>query len=1226
MDNAMVTYPYEDLGPERFQELCQALLVQQFPRAQCMPIGMPDGGRDAVVSRRTTDTLVFQVKYRRKTPLADATYPDFLTWLQDTVTSELPSILRLVGKGVSHYILMTNVPCSPHTGGGTRDKMRVWLAKQIPANVEIDVFWRDDLDRRVDSNWELKRTYALTSSTASADSLLVGMTGEQTTSGTRFLTIRKFIKGQYDRDASIRFREADLPNQPLLANYLDIGAQPHLNASEQQRFTASRRNLRYTPVDVTRHNNNYGYFRQNTGASLLLQLAGTQDLIRTVIEGAPGQGKSTLVQYVCQVHRARILGKDVRPAPVEYRTCPILLPFRTDLRDLATWLLNENPFGEDKSVESYPRSVEGFLAAMVHIVAGGGSFTVDDLDTIIAKTPVLLAFDGLDEVADIEMRTRIVNELVDCSSRLQEIGREVRFVVTSRPSAFSAAPRFPADRFSYITLTNLSLPLIMEYTKTWMKTRKVEADESRELTRTLSEKLREPHIAELARNSMQLAILLWLIYQQKGNLPEQRTSLYGQYITTFLTREAAKSKIIRELGGTILQLHGYLAWVLHARAESGRAQGNIAETELKSLLRQYLHDKGYSQLDLVDELFQGMAERFIALVSRVQGTWEFEVQPLREYFAAYHLHDTARMSRAGKEVTGTKADRFDAIAGNPYWLNVTRFYVGFFDKGELAYLLHQFRATFAEGRYCTQTYSRSLANSIISDQVFIQSPAMGRELSELIAKDVIGWFALSRGDGMGVLRIPMESGGAEVVEQAKEILVHGEINYSSPVVQVLADLADREKLVNWWHKNLPARSSERWLRWMLIGVGLNALQELSNKELLQIFSKKECDVLDHGLLYRGEATRVGVESPGCGSKMLDYLKAGIYQPPKFMAKLTVLDLSGLLFFEGSFEIIADQQFATMLKHAEGAEHLSALTKLLAELSREGRRRRRLWHMDVSKSIEEYFGPCWLATRFSVLRFFLSGDGRSADNENSDLLDVKRPLLERFGVAVGRRSDVRWWEECIGDCPTPDDAQLLLTALMCIADENVISRCLPLLSDVVDSWTPEQIIGTLETITVASTRQNRLNARQISTSEINSPVLLAAVANRSRVDQRQRFLSAAIAGSSDERVRLALAENLIDGCVSRIAHTGRWVGTREMVLKHGSMLEAERYSMPLRRRERSERVMDDTVASEVLAKPELYPVDVVIMADQSASQRASISVPLVSVVAVQDVWFDEDQPF
>jgi hypothetical protein len=40
---------YESLGPERFQQFCQALLVNIYPDVQCLPIGQPDGGRDAFV-------------------------------------------------------------------------------------------------------------------------------------------------------------------------------------------------------------------------------------------------------------------------------------------------------------------------------------------------------------------------------------------------------------------------------------------------------------------------------------------------------------------------------------------------------------------------------------------------------------------------------------------------------------------------------------------------------------------------------------------------------------------------------------------------------------------------------------------------------------------------------------------------------------------------------------------------------------------------------------------------------------------------------------------------------------------------------------------------------------------------------------------------------------------------------------------------------------------------
>ena len=43
-------------------------------------------------------------------------------------------------------------------------------------------------------------------------------------------------------------------------------------------------------------------------ASLLLDSDFQEAESLVILEGAPGQGKSTIAQYICQVHRMRILG------------------------------------------------------------------------------------------------------------------------------------------------------------------------------------------------------------------------------------------------------------------------------------------------------------------------------------------------------------------------------------------------------------------------------------------------------------------------------------------------------------------------------------------------------------------------------------------------------------------------------------------------------------------------------------------------------------------------------------------------------------------------------------------------------------------------------------------------------------------------------------------------------------------------------------------------------
>lgn len=69
----MHQYALETLGDERFQHLCQAILVKEYPTVQCLPVGQPDDGRDAfmeyLISEKKSNLTVFQVKYSREPAL-----------------------------------------------------------------------------------------------------------------------------------------------------------------------------------------------------------------------------------------------------------------------------------------------------------------------------------------------------------------------------------------------------------------------------------------------------------------------------------------------------------------------------------------------------------------------------------------------------------------------------------------------------------------------------------------------------------------------------------------------------------------------------------------------------------------------------------------------------------------------------------------------------------------------------------------------------------------------------------------------------------------------------------------------------------------------------------------------------------------------------------------------------------------------------------------------------
>src|SRR6266849_127050 len=69
-------------------------------------------------------------------------------------------------------------------------------------------------------------------------------------------------------------------------------------------------------------------------ASFLLHPQVQEHIPALVLEGAPGQGKSTIAQYVCQVHRMRLLQEEevLNSIPKAHRESPIRLPIKVDLR------------------------------------------------------------------------------------------------------------------------------------------------------------------------------------------------------------------------------------------------------------------------------------------------------------------------------------------------------------------------------------------------------------------------------------------------------------------------------------------------------------------------------------------------------------------------------------------------------------------------------------------------------------------------------------------------------------------------------------------------------------------------------------------------------------------------------------------------------------------------------------------------------------------------------
>jgi hypothetical protein len=873
-------YPFENLDPEKFQEFCQALLVKEFPNVQCFPVAQPDGGRDALAyfpsDLLKRNFIMFQVKYVRN-PLLEK---DPHKWLAKILEDEAPKLSRQIPNGIKQYILLTNIRGTAHLESGSIDKVNKMLESKL--GVPSICLWRDDLNRRLDNAYDLKWSYPelMTGPDLIRSVIESGLSENKEQ---RASTIRAFVRHQFSIDQEVKFRQVDLQNK-LLDLFIDVPIISPRNTTTKKQQNRYEKIYRYIAHNTTRRNSGnvdmdmpeYGNLlvegrdlyidrmeRETgnlVGAATFLLHSSVQNLIpRIVLEGAPGQGKSTITQYLCQVHRMRLLNaSDMLQTLAEYHIdCPIRLPFRVDLRDLATWLAKRDPFSSDSSgvlPDYWHKSLEAFLAAQVRNHSGGNEFNVKDLIAVAKLSSLLLVFDGLDEVADITKRQEVVNEIVGGINRIQENCGSLQVIVTSRPAAFANSPGLPEDEFLYCQLASVTRPLIDEYADKWLKARKLTGREASEVRKILQEKLDQPHLRDLARNPMQLTILLSLIHTRGSSLPDKRTALYDNYVELFFNREAEKSKTVRDNRDLLVNIHRYLAWILHAEAEMGSNSGSITEERLHKILAEYLASEGHDS-SLLPVLFTGMVERVVALVSRVEGTYEFEVQPLREYFAARYLYETAPYSPPGDEQRGTKPDRFDAIARNFYWLNVTRFYAGCYSKGELTSLIDRLQELTIQEGYCLISHPRVLSSMLLSDWVFTQHPRSVHEVVSLIL-DGIGLRYISTSNNRRLsmgnpLVLPKNCGQDELITRCFEILRSiPPRDYALEVIDVVKANATSDNITSLWSKEIRAKIGRESTQWLEYGLLLNVLPQLPLDELCTILSDKINDHQNLRLLFR----------------------------------------------------------------------------------------------------------------------------------------------------------------------------------------------------------------------------------------------------------------------------------------------------------------------------------------------------------------------------------------
>lgn len=1033
-------YLYSRLSEGAFQQLCGALIRRKYDPAQCFPVGMADGGIDAM----SHGSIIYQVKWSSKVQQNPH------TWLKATIEGERKKISALVEKGATRYILMTCVAgttTSEDTGSMQRlQKSLEEFSEEF--GIPVECWWQADLDAEVDAAPDsIKWSYQdMLAGTEAIRYLIFGADKEGEAHEMR-ATMLKVMASQWGDDSKIKFSQLDMDRVDIAELFIDVKArQVQQPAAPKERFLASHE-------DVGDGTGAVGYM-----LNTLFPL--------TYLLGVPGQGKSTLGQYLCQIHRAAIapdLATNITGLP------PVVdpkLPLRVDLSDYALWLSGRDPFGEEESTRKPrdrrkdQRSLELFLVALCTFHSGGRHVTVEHLQSHLERYPSLLVLDGLDEVGDQRLRKVVVEEIDRFSLRMgrSEAKRRFQILVTARPNA-SSLPEPDKEKFQTLELCPLDASLQREFVNRWTEVNGVRGLALQKLLRTFEERTTYDHVAQLADNPMQLTILLFLISRKGDAVPISRTPLYTDYMATFMDREVNKQQIHRDHVPHVIEVTSFLGWHMQSGVESERGADRMTLQAIQDTLLLYFRRTG-GPADRAEELFQAVTDRFWALTSKSEGTFEFAVQPVREYFAAKFLAEWAGQDRRDPL---PKSDVLKELIKRNFWLNTARFYAGFANPNELASLRYGLDEVIAEGAHPLQ--ERVAAWTLLSDGIFTNKPAVQRDVAKLLTDDLTVRLATSpQVSGTSFPRLAAGSGGDDLASALMEDIYRApEAHISLAKVSMLRQhsMVDAKSFAAWWLPKAEAALGTRLeSAWLAIGgrFGVPGVSDPATQRL-GLVDAETCR----------SALRAGA-SPAWGTTHDNRLLQSVLDGWCSEVETTSTSQAGYLLRSMRpfwFIRIAEEGregtrvpsyhfWTEQTERPPRAEFFKSLIEkddrygrlqLAARSQAMGQKGTTEPWQNAARELARLHGPCWLAADIAVIGA-ATQDTRPEGTANRDGKPFGPEVdYGTLVMALRKKPPLDWWEDAFENYQDSLSGRTWAFALLATADESIVLEHLPHVADV-----------------------------------------------------------------------------------------------------------------------------------------------------------------------------------
>lgn len=738
---------FDNFSPQAFECLVQALCVHTFGPGTIVFGAGPDGAREATFEGEipfpsTVDRwkgyTVVQAKCREHLRHNS----DDAKWLADQLAHDLEKFLDPARslRAPEFYLLVSNVTLSSVADKGGKAKIeKVFEDYRSIIGIKRYAVWAaDELRALLEDAEDIRRAYTAWLTPSDVLANLVERLGRPNLTKLLPLALARDLRNERD----VRLKDAG--QEPEKAIYLeDVFVDLPIVAEASQ-----HPNL-FDEDEVTKHD----AASLNVVRKVLIRASDKLEpaLIhanrrkgiplrnRIVILGGPGQGKSTLTQFIMQLERGRLLQAH-QPSAINPKVSDLIPPI------LARAEIEELTFNRPTR---FPMRVNlpDFADAIQRTLDQGGTLSliaflcdrlVQKIDTRITPSdvrdwlgtcPSLIVLDGLDEVPQTANRRQLIDSIEAFWDDLHLANADTLVIVTTRPQGYNND--LDPIYWEHWELAGLEKPHISKLSQRLSEVRLSNPASRQDVVDAISVAANEEATKSLLTSPLQIAILFGIVLL-KGAVPKDRWELFDRYYTLLRDREAQKPhSIVRDYKQQIDLLHKRVGFLLHVEAEKeGKSVSYFSPDQLKQIIKQILTDDEFPETDverIADLLKTAATDRLVFLAARVADQIAFDVRSLQEFMAA------------GQITTASPAnlvERLREISTGSHWRNVLRIAAskvfsdtdfGYY-RDDIVALCHSLDAGDLGDEYRIVRAGGRLALELLTDGISLSAPKYRKSL------------------------------------------------------------------------------------------------------------------------------------------------------------------------------------------------------------------------------------------------------------------------------------------------------------------------------------------------------------------------------------------------------------------------------------------------------------------------------------------------------------------